>query len=105
MMRAWLAPAVERARAAGPLPRPGSAEWLAASEVVRTASVFAELLEHRQARAMMCLAAWDRRERAAGDALRQASHAVSGADDWTAVSRRPSHAELVRRRAVVGVTR
>ncbi len=32
---------------------------------------------------------------------REASYAVSAALDWTAVSRRPSHAELQRRRSVV----
>jgi len=38
-------------------------------------------------------------------AQRQASWAISGALDWTAQSKRPSFAELRRRRAVVGVTR
>jgi len=34
-------------------------------------------------------------------AQREASYAVSAALDWTAISRNPSHAELVRRRSVV----
>jgi len=34
-------------------------------------------------------------------AERQASYAVCEAEDWPAASRRPSHAELVRRRSVV----
>lgn len=34
-------------------------------------------------------------------AQRQASLAISAAIDWTAVSRRPSHAELQRRRSVL----
>jgi len=43
----------------------------------------------------------DERERADLLAQRQASLAISAAIDWTAVSRRPSHAELQRRRSVV----
>ncbi len=35
-------------------------------------------------------------------AQREASLAVSAALDWTRQSRRPSHAELVRRRGVIG---
>lgn len=34
-------------------------------------------------------------------AQREASYAVSAAIDWTAASRRPSHAELQRRQSVV----
>jgi len=34
-------------------------------------------------------------------AQREASYAVCQAEDWAAVSRRPSHAQLVRRRSVV----
>lgn len=38
-------------------------------------------------------------------AERMASIEVAAAEDWTAASRRPSHAELVERRAVVVVPR
>jgi len=34
-------------------------------------------------------------------AQREASYAICEAEDWTAASRRPSYAELVRRRSVV----
>jgi len=34
-------------------------------------------------------------------AQREASYAVCEAEDWTAASRRPSHAELQRRRSVI----
>jgi len=34
-------------------------------------------------------------------AQRQASHAIADALDWSAQSRRPSHAEMERRRAVI----
>jgi len=105
VVRAYLDPIVERARAAGPLPELGSAEWTAATDPVKLASALAALLAHVDAAAFGSLvAARDRRD-APGNALRQASHAVCEAVDWTAQSRRPSHAELVSRRAVVGVTR
>jgi len=101
VVRAWLLPAVERARVAGPLPELGSAEWTAATDPVKLASAFAALLAYMDAAAFGSLvAARDRRD-APGNALRQASHAISAAVDWTAASRRPTHAELVRRRAVV----
>jgi len=103
VVRAWLAPAIERARSAGPLPELGSAEWVAATDPVRLASAFAALLAHMDAAAFTSLVlARDRRD-APGNALRQASHAISAAVDWTAASRRPSYAELERRRAVVVV--
>lgn len=104
-VRAYLDPIVERARAAGPLPELGSPEWMDAPETVRVATCFAALLSYVDASTFASLVlARDRRD-APGDALRQASHAVCEAVDWTAQSRRPSHAELVSRRAVVGVTR
>jgi len=104
VVRAWLLPAVERARLGGPLPELGSAEWTAASDTVKLASAFAALLAYMDAAAFTSLVlARDRRD-APGNALRQASHAISAAENWTAASRRPSYAELERRRAVVGVT-
>jgi len=104
-VRAYLGPIVERAREAGPLPGLGSPEWTDAPDTVRVATCFAALLAYTDAATFASLVhARDRRD-APGNALRQASHAISGAVDWTAASRRPSHAELVRRRAVVGVTR
>jgi len=104
VVRAWLTPAVDRARATGPLPQLGSAEWTAASDTVKLASAFAALLSYVDAATFATLVlARDQRD-APGHALRQASHAISAAVDWTAASKRPSHAELVRRRAVVGVT-
>jgi len=101
VVRAYLDPIVERARSAGPLPELGSAEWTAASDPVKLASAFAALLAYMDAATFASLVlARDRRD-APGNALRQASHAISAAVDWTAVSRNPSNAELVRRRAVV----
>ncbi len=104
-VRAYLDPIVERARSAGPLPELGSAEWTAATDTVKLASAFAALLAHTDAATFTSLVlARDRRE-APGNALRQASHAISAAVDWTAASKRPSHAELTRRRSVVVMPR
>ncbi len=50
--------------------------------------------------AAFCIAEEHRRDRLL--AQREASLAVSAAVDWTAASKRPSYAELTRRRAVVG---
>jgi len=100
-VRTYLNPTVERARAAGPLPELGSAEWIESPDSVRLAACFAALLAHMDAAAFTSLVhARDRRD-APGNALRQASHAVSGALDWTAQSKRPSFAELQRRRGEV----
>jgi len=100
-VRAYLDPIVERARSAGPLPELGSAEWTAATDPVKLASAFAALLAYMDAATFTSLVlARDRRD-APGNALRQASHAISAAENWTAVSRRPTHAELVRRRSVI----
>jgi len=72
------------------------------------ASPFARLLVHLLALHDRCARAewvcWDRArqdEKARLTALREASHAISAAVDWSAASQRPSHAELERRRAVV----
>lgn len=101
VVRAWLTPAVERARSGGPLPELGGPDWVAASDTMKLASAFAALLAYMDAAAFTTLVlARDRRD-APGNALRQASHAISAAVDWSAASRRPSHAELDRRRAVV----
>jgi len=101
VVRAWLLPAVERARAAGPLPELGGPEWTAATDTVKLASAFAALLGYLDAATFTSLVlARDRRD-APGHALRQASHAISAAENWTALSRRPTHAELVRRRSVI----
>jgi len=107
VVRAYLLPAVDRAREAGPLPTSGSAAWSDAGDDVKIAAVFAEFLELRQARVLSSLvSARDRREARENHrefliAQREASHAISAAVDWSAASRRPSHAELEQRRAVV----
>jgi len=86
------------------VPTFGTPKWAGASTVARLLAVLVHLLEvhDRCARAE-----WVWTDRARQDeearltAQREASHAISGALDWTAASRRPSHAELERRRAEV----
>ncbi len=62
--------------------------------------VFALRHFDRAESAAFCIAEEHRRDRLL--AQREASLAVSAAVDWTAASKRPSYAELTRRRAVVG---
>jgi hypothetical protein len=100
-VRSVLLPLIADARSAGPPPELGTPEWLAAEPLIRFAAVFAELLRHLDAATLRELAAARDRRDAPLRAQRQASHAISAAEDWTAASRRPSHAELVRRRAEV----
>jgi len=86
----------------------GTPEWAAASPLARLLATLVHLLDvhDRCARAEW---AWTDRARLDEEARltgqREASHAISAALDWTAASRRPTHAELERRRAVVVVPR
>jgi len=105
VVRAYLDPIVERARASVPLPELGSAEWVAATDPVKRASAFAALLAYMDAATFTSLVLARDRRGAPGNALREASHAVCEAEDWSAASRRPSHAELTRRRSVVVMPR
>jgi len=90
------------------VPEFGTAEWSGASPLARLLATLVYLVDvhDRCARAEW---AWTDRarldEEARLTAQREASHAISAALDWTAASRRPSHAELERRRAVVVMPR
>jgi len=86
----------------------GDTDWLARQQAVREWLSYAS----REAIEVFALRHFDRAESAAfliaeqhkRDRLlaqREASYAVSAALDWSAQSRHPSHAELVRRRSVV----
>ncbi len=85
-------------------PEFGTPTWADASPTARLMAVLVYLLavHDRCARAEW---AWTDRARQEEEsrltAQREASHAISAAVDWTAVSRRPSHAELERLRAEV----
>jgi len=88
------------------VPTFGTPTWADASPVARLLATLVHLLavHDRCARAE-----WVWTDRARQDeearltALREASYAISAAVDWSAASRRPSYAELERRRAVVVV--
>lgn len=76
----------------GPFPAVQSPEWLDACWVVQAATLCV------LGEAWLC----SNPERALAERFREMSHDLSGALDWTAVSRRPSFAELRRRRAEPG---
>ena len=107
--RHHLGPLVTKARADGPIPELGTPAWVASEAPTRSAAAFVAVLCYLDAAAMASLVgARDRRvahedHREFLTAQREASHAISEVVDWTAQSRRPSHAELVRRRGVVVV--
>ena len=99
-----LALTVGPAAAVEDVPAFGTPEWGAASPSARVLAVLVHLLEVHDRCARAEWVCWDRArqdEDARLTALREASHAISAAVDWSAASRRPSHAELERRRAVV----
>ncbi len=88
------------------VPAFGTPEWTDASPLARLLAALVHLLavHDRCARAEWVWTERARREEEARlTALREASHAISAAVDWSAQSRRPSHAELERRRAEVVV--
>jgi len=72
----------------GPLPVVGDREWFTATWIVQSATILAEAFLR------------DPDQHAAAE--KAGAVAISAAADWTAASRRPSHAELARRRAEVG---
>jgi len=76
----------------GPIPSLSAAGWWTAPPIARLATV------------LVLGEAWivHDPDRAAAERLRQLSWDLSAAYDWTAASRRPSHAELERRRAEPG---
>jgi len=106
--RHYLDPLIAQAREAGPLPELGTPEWAVADATTQSAAAFVAVLCYLNAAAMASLVGARDRRVAREDhrefliAQREASHAISAAVDWSAASRRPSHAELERRRAVRG---
>lgn len=90
------------------VPAFGSPAWHDASPVARLLATVRHLLDVHDRCSRAEWSWWDRcRQDEEGrlSAQREASHAVSAAVDWSAQSLRPSHAELVHRRAVVVVPR
>ncbi len=83
-------------------------DWLGRQEAVRRwlpyasrGAVEAFAIRHFQRAESAAYLIAEGHRRDALQAQREASYAVSAAIDWTAASRRPSHAELQRRRSVV----
>jgi hypothetical protein len=107
--RHYLEPLIAQAREVRALPVLGSPEWVVADAMTKYAATFVWALSTLDATAMSSLSSARDRRVAREDrreflvAQREASHAVSAAVDWRAASQRPSHAELVARRAVVAV--
>ncbi len=103
----YLAPPIARCEVHGPVPQLGTAEWehLDDGDPHKIGAVFVAAREWTvisSLRRWTVLNAPRQAELERLTAQREASHAVSAALDWTAASRRPSHAELVRRRSVIG---
>lgn len=98
-----LDPLIAQAREVCELPDVGTEAWEQAEPIIIYGAAFELLLRHLDAASMrLVVDARDRRERPLR-VLREASYEISAALDWAAESRRPSHAELERRRAEVVV--
>lgn len=98
---AYLLPVIN---AAGRVPEMGSPEWCQASESARHAAVFVYAKRYLDHVGIRAWANVDKARVAEEDRFtrqRMASYAVSEGLNWSAQSRRPSYAELVRRRSVV----
>jgi len=101
MVSAYLQPVIT---AAGRVPELGSPEWCRASESARNAAVFVYAKRHLDHIGIRAWASVDKARVADVERLtaqRMASYAVSEAENWISASKRPSYAELTRRRAVV----
>jgi hypothetical protein len=83
-------PIVRAARSHGPLPRPGTQQWDDAPVLARVAALLVLAEDH----------VVHDPERAVRRRLREMSGDLSAGYDWRAASRRPSYAELARRRGV-----
>jgi len=102
----YLAPRIALCEARGPVPQLGTAEWehLDGGDPRKVGAVFVAAREWATITSIRRWTVLDAPRQAEIERLtvqREASHAVCEAEDWTAASRRPSHAELVRRRSVI----
>ncbi len=102
----YLGPKIAQCEARGLIPQLGTAEWehLDDGDPRKVGAVFVAAREWTTITSLRCWKVLDEPRQAEFERLtrqRMASHAVCEAEDWTAVSRRPSYAELVRRRSVV----
>jgi len=102
----YVGPKITQCEARGPIPQLGTAEWehLDDGDPRKIGAVFVAAREWTVITSLRRWTVLDAPRQAEVERLtaqREASHAVSAALDWTAASRRPSHAELVRRRSVI----
>lgn len=101
----WLDEFVAAAPGSDPLPILGSPAWVEAGDEIRVASwaryTLGTLGELDPAVIAARLAAEiDAGRRDEALITRQASRAISAAEDWSALARHPSRVELIRRRAI-----
>jgi len=102
----YLSPKIAQGEARGPIPQLGTAEWehLDNGDPRKIGAVFVAASEWTTITSLRTWKVLDEPRQAEAERLsrqREASHAIAGALDWAAASRRPSHAALVRRRSEV----
>ncbi len=102
----YLSPKIAQCEARGSIPQLGTAEWehLDDGDPRKVGAVFVAAREWTTITSLRCWKVLDEPRQAEFERLtrqRMASYEVCAAVDWVAVSRQPSHAELVRRRSVV----
>jgi hypothetical protein len=102
----YLGPKIAQCEARGPIPQLGTAAWehLADRDPRKVGAVFVAAREWTVITSLRRWTVLDAPRQAEVERLtaqREASYAVSAALDWSAQSRHPSHAELVRLRSVV----
>ncbi len=97
---------IAQCEAQGPIPQLGTLEWerLDYGDARKLGAVFVAAREWATITSLRRWKVLDEPRQAEVERLtrqRESSHAVCEAVDWTAVSRQPSHADLVQRRSVV----
>ena len=102
----YLSPKIAQCEARGSIPQLGTAEWehLDDGDPRKVGAVFVAAREWTTITSLRRWTVLDAPRQAEVERLtaqREASYAVSAALDWSAQSRHPSHAELVRRRSGV----
>ncbi len=102
----YLSPRIAQCEARGPIPQLGTAEWehLDDGDPRKVGAVFVAAREWTTITSLRRWKILNEPRQAEVERLtrqRMASYAVCQAEDWAAVSRRPSHVDLERRRSVV----
>jgi len=102
----YLGPKIALCEARGSIPQLGTANWehLDDGDPRKVGAVFVAAREWLTITSLRRWTVLDEPRQAEAERLtaqREASYAISEALDWTAQSRRPSYAELLRRRSVI----